>query len=109
MCPRANRLEHVLRFVVHTQDEHARSRGGATNVADDFETRALRHRDVQHDDVRLDGSGQRYRFPSARGFAGDVEPVRRSEDVANAFTHDGVVIGHEDTDVGFGRHPATCS
>jgi hypothetical protein len=63
-------VDHLI-GIVHREDQHLSARCRAQNAPGGFQAVQFRHRDVEHDDVRLQRLRLLHRLTAGGGFSAD--------------------------------------
>ena len=69
----------------------------AADLADQVDPAAPRHRQVQQQQVEAALAHMGQHFESVDGFADDIDVGCAVEDALEAFAHDGVVVGNDNS------------
>src|SRR5262245_49739206 len=82
------------------QDQHRQIRARALQLSQCVDTVLARHRNVQEHHIALFRPDERQRLHAVRGFAGNDHVLLERNELLQTRTHDGVIIGDEDSDYG---------
>src|SRR5829696_1742962 len=103
MSPGPYTLQDVLGVIVHAQDKHPCCSSSAAETGGNLKAGQVRHRNVQHNNVRLQFRRQGDRLRTAPRLTDDLYIRLTLENVTDTSADDHVVVRHQYPN-GLGRH-----